>query len=220
LRRETAAVEDAGIYWPLLERLSSAEFRTYTTEKEYYERVSSVLQKDFLRDQVTLGSFDLGLSLHIAAPKIEAYYQFYETNVVPSLASYDESCENWVLLGGEQVCSPDKLGELVSGTGSSKPHVLPFDHVYNPASEGEAVVLYADIQTEGFEVFHRELKGLADAGKVRYILRYRPSVSSISKDTPLFVSGYGVELMLKRTDYIVIDDRDVEAGIPLHRLPN
>jgi UDP-glucose:glycoprotein glucosyltransferase len=218
LRRETAAVEDASIYWPLLERLSSAEFRTFTTEKEYYESVSKVLRDDFLRDPVTLGSFDLGLSLHIAAPKIEAYYQFYETSVVPSLGNYDESCENWVLLGGQQICSPDKLGELVNGKWTSKTKVLPFDHVYNPSSEREAVVLYADIQTEGFGVFHRELKGLADAGKVRYILRYRPSVSSINKDKPLFVSGYGVELMLKRTDYIVIDDRDVEAGIFLHGL--
>jgi len=96
--------------------------------------------------------------------------------------------------------------------------VLPFDHVYNPSSEVDSVVvLYADIQTETFEVFHQELKKLADEGKVRYILRYRPAVSSFSSGNqkkPLFVSGYGVELMLKRTDYIVIDDRDVEAGIP------
>ena len=181
--------------------------------------MSTVLRDDFLRDPVTLGSFDLGLSLHIAAPKIEAYYQFYETSVVPSLKSYDESCENWVLLGGQQICSPDKLGELLSGKGSSQTKVLPFDHVYNPLNEDEAVVLYADIQSEGFEEFHHQLKKLADSGKVRYILRYRPSVSSVNEDKPLFVSGYGVELMLKRTDYIVIDDRDVEAGIPPSFLP-
>ena len=96
---------------------------------------------------------------------------------------------------------------------------LPFDHVYNPSSEVDSVVvLYADIQTQTFEVFHQELKRLADKGKVRYILRYKPPVSSLASGNqkkPLFVSGYGVELMLKRTDYIVIDDRDVEAGIPL-----
>ena len=72
------------------------------------------------------------------------------------------------------------------------------------------MVLYADIQTEAFKDFHAILKKLADEGVVRYILRYRPPI--VSKDKPLFTSGYGVELMLKRTDYIVIDDREVESG--------
>jgi hypothetical protein len=99
----------------------------------------------------------------------------------------------------------------------SKTKESPFDHIYHePSSQVESVVLYADIQTETFGIFHRELKKLADSGKVRYILRYRPPISSYpsNQNKPLFVSGYGVELMLKRTDYIVIDDRDVEAGIP------
>jgi UDP-glucose:glycoprotein glucosyltransferase len=65
--------------------------------------------------------------------------------------------------------------------------------------------------------FHSALKSLAAQGVVRYILRYRPvtgfSLTRPLKDKPLFVAGYGVELMLKRTDYIVIDDREVETGI-------
>jgi UDP-glucose:glycoprotein glucosyltransferase len=89
--------------------------------------------------------------------------------------------------------------------------------VYNPSAEAETVVLYADIQTEIFKDFHTELKNLADQGIVRYILRYRPvtgfSPTRPLKDKPLFVAGYGVELMLKKTDYIVIDDREVETGI-------
>ena len=101
--------------------------------------------------------------------------------------------------------------------------VLPFDHVYNPSSDVDSVVvLYADIQAETFAVFHQELKKLADEGKVRYIFRYRPPISSSSSGNqkkPLFLSGYGVELMLKKTDYIVIDDRDVEAGIRSYCTP-
>jgi len=77
--------------------------------------------------------------------------------------------------------------------------------------KAETVVLYADIETDIFKEFHHILKTLADQGVVRYILRYRPA-STTSSEHPLFVSGYGVELMLKRTDYIVIDDREVETG--------
>ena len=43
-----------------------------------------------------------------------------------------------------------------------------------------------------------------------YRIRYRPSPASAGK--PLVVNGYGVELALKRTDYIVIDDRDASPG--------
>lgn len=60
-----------------------------------------------------------------------------------------------------------------------------------------------------FSEFHKSISQRAREGEFSYRVRYRPgSVSGSSK--PLFVSGYGVELSLKRTDYIVIDDRDAE----------
>lgn len=65
--------------------------------------------------------------------------------------------------------------------------------------------LYADIASPGFGDFHVSLKSLADQGKLKYRLRYRRSTSRSSR--PLYLNGYGVELALKRTDYIVIDDR-------------
>jgi UDP-glucose:glycoprotein glucosyltransferase len=49
---------------------------------------------------------------------------------------------------------------------------------------------------------------MAKQGEISYRVRYRPPQHWTSR--PLFVSGYGVELALKRTDYIVIDDRDAE----------
>lgn len=59
-----------------------------------------------------------------------------------------------------------------------------------------------------FKDFHHTLTGLVKEGQVSYRVRYRPPQHWSSR--PLFVSGYGVELALKRTDYIVIDDRDAE----------
>lgn len=50
----------------------------------------------------------------------------------------------------------------------------------------------------------------AREGKTSYRLRHRKSPSSESK--PLIIPGYGVQLALKRTDYIVIDDRDNEES--------
>jgi UDP-glucose:glycoprotein glucosyltransferase len=59
-----------------------------------------------------------------------------------------------------------------------------------------------------FRDFHETLSDMAKQGQISYRVRYRPPQHWISR--PLFVSGYGVELALKRTDYIVIDDRAAE----------
>jgi UDP-glucose:glycoprotein glucosyltransferase len=118
--RETAAVEDPEIFWPLLDSLTQPELGIYETEKEYYEKVLELLGDGFLSDPVTLGSFELGLSLHTAAPKIEAYYQFYNTSVVPSLeGNYYSSCETWVYWRGQQICSPDGLDNVLREQGTN-----------------------------------------------------------------------------------------------------
>lgn len=47
---------------------------------------------------------------------------------------------------------------------------------------------------------------MAKRGDVSYRLRYKPSPAANARRA-LYLNGYGVELALKRTDYIVIDDR-------------
>ena len=66
-------------------------------------------------------------------------------------------------------------------------------------------MLYADITSPSFGQFHKSLVKTALEGKTSYRIRHR-NPSSESK--PLTIPGYGVELALKRTDYIVIDDRE------------
>jgi UDP-glucose:glycoprotein glucosyltransferase len=71
---------------------------------------------------------------------------------------------------------------------------------------GKEAVLYADITKPDFGSFHKTLANMARKGDISYRLRYR--ISQRGELEALPVSGYGVELQLKRTDYIVIDDRD------------
>jgi UDP-glucose:glycoprotein glucosyltransferase len=82
---------------------------------------------------------------------------------------------------------------------------LQFDRVLgNPSAP--ASILYADITSPTFGTFHKTLVKTAREGKTSYRVRHRKSLTAESK--PLIVPGYGVELALKRTDYIVIDDRE------------
>jgi UDP-glucose:glycoprotein glucosyltransferase len=84
---------------------------------------------------------------------------------------------------------------------------LPFDRILGNSSALPAI-LYADITAPRFKKWHNTLSGTAREGKTSYRVRHKPSLKAAG--SPLVVNGYGVELQLKRTDYIVIDDR--QAG--------
>ena len=100
------------------------------------------------------------------------------------------------------------------------PETLPFDRIFAESSQNvqSPSVLYADITSPLFGQFHQTISGTARNRRTSYRIRYRPSQSQSGKR--LAVNGYGIELALKRTDYIVIDDRSAgseeadDQGLP------
>ena len=105
--RETAAEENSTSYFPLLDRIAEGYFADYSTEKELYNTFLQLLHDDgHITDPDTLSSFQFALSIHSAAPRIEAHYQYYNTSVEPSLmVAQDAACPVWVHFGGKQYCS-------------------------------------------------------------------------------------------------------------------
>ncbi|KAH7376602.1 UDP-glucose:glycoprotein glucosyltransferase [Plectosphaerella cucumerina] len=200
---ETAAGENASSYFPLLDRVADGYFKQATTDKALYERFLEVLQEDgHITNTEALSTFKLSLSTRSSAPRIEAHYQYYETAAESQGAKKD--CELWVHLGGQQFCSPT----LQDGHNTKANAVkdLPFDRALGAGAEA---VLYADPASSDFRAFHKALSEKAAKGEVTYKLRYRRPSGGVAE--PLPISGYGVELALKRTDYIVIDDREAQA---------
>jgi UDP-glucose:glycoprotein glucosyltransferase len=192
-----------------LDRIADGTFEDLTTEQELYDRFLSVVQDGgHLRTPESLSSFKLSLSVRSSAPRIEAHYQFYNTSVQQSLgAAQDAVCPVWVHLEGKQYCSSALERAQQDVLDAQDPRELPFDRILGDISLPPAV-LYADISAPMFRDFHETLSGMAKQGQISYRVRYRPPQHWVSR--PLFVSGYGVELALKRTDYIVIDDRAAE----------
>ncbi|ETN42534.1 uncharacterized protein HMPREF1541_01691 [Cyphellophora europaea CBS 101466] len=205
---ETAAAESPASYFPLLDRIAQRTFAEAQTEKELYERFIQVLQDDgHFTDGESLASFKFALSLHEAAPRIEAHFQYYNATVQPHMmAAQDAVCPVWVHFDGQQYCSPALERAQQPVAFETSENVLPFDRVLGPA-EAPASIIYADITHPLFADFHNTISETARDGTTSYRIRYRPSET---RSEPVPLSGYGVELNLKRTDYIVIDDR--EAG--------
>ncbi|KAH0489133.1 hypothetical protein TgHK011_009577 [Trichoderma gracile] len=207
---ETAAAENSSAYFPLLDRIAAGHFASASTDAALYAQVLDALQEDgSLSSPEALSTFKLALSLRSAAPRIEAHYQYYATAVASAVDDAAESgCSNWVLLEGKQYCTPELDKVHREGLSSLQAKDLPFDRTLGV---GKEAILYADPTSSSFGDFHKALANAARQGSLAYRLRYRRSETTHASDLP--ISGYGVELALKRTDYIVLDDRshDEEA---------
>ncbi|KAK2743249.1 hypothetical protein FQN57_004938 [Myotisia sp. PD_48] len=219
---ETAAEENASSYFPLLDRIADGVFAEATTDKELYDQfVQELSSGGHITDLESLSSFKLALSLRSTAPRIQAHYQYYNTSVKPSLmVAQDAVCQVWAHYEGAQYCSSTlehAQQPISSDRSQSLEQVLPFDRILEDTNGGSeqpsppTLILYADIMSPLFSDFHTAVSKRARAGEFSYRVRYRPSTANVELPHPLYVSGYGVELALKRTDYIVIDDRDAET---------
>ncbi|KAK3954740.1 UDP-glucose:glycoprotein glucosyltransferase-domain-containing protein [Pseudoneurospora amorphoporcata] len=205
---ETAASENPTAYFPLLNRIAKGDFVQAKSDKELYEKFLQVLQEDGHVNPEALSTFKLALSLRSAAPRVEAHYQYYTTAVEPSVVADQDGCDLWFLYNGKQYCKASLEASYGDVDSNSQERTLPFDRKFG--SGPQEIVLYADITSPAFGKYHEAAMELARKGEASYRLRYKRSLGQ-SHDA-LSVNGYGVELTLKRTDYIVIDDRDTGAG--------
>jgi hypothetical protein len=96
--------------------------------RRYKKKDTSPKQKTSLRSEYAL-------SIHAAAPRIEAHYQFYNTTIEPILKSrLDLDCETWLHFNGQQYCDAD--------LSSSSGHSVDQECVIEPSSP---ICHYADI---------------------------------------------------------------------------
>ncbi|KAL2130037.1 hypothetical protein VTI74DRAFT_6966 [Chaetomium olivicolor] len=205
---ETAASDNNTAYFTLLDRIANGDFADAKTDQALYERFLEVLQDDGHMDAEALSTFKLALSMRTAAPRIEAHYQYYTAAAEPALPEGQEGCAQWFLVDGKHCCTPTLDGPYGEVCHNHQERTLPFDRKFGAGPRD--VILYADITAPRFGKFHKAAMEMARRGAASYRIRYKRNRAHASET--LSVNGYGVELTLKRTDYIVIDDRDTGAA--------
>lgn len=201
---EFLAKESNENFWAYAERIVDQEisfFETATDEMKYKlaqkfaSELVSPLQLSFLKFSLALRAF---------SPAIQMFQQLVEQLDVNS------NCDAVVEVNGKFSCDSNDLSELLTTSVARAPSVLyQFDHVYpGPANKQTVVILYAEMGTKAFKTFHRALAELAKRGEITYCLRH-----FVKNQTPrnLRLSGYGVELALKSTEYKAKDDTKVES---------
>ncbi|KAI0028565.1 glycosyltransferase family 24 protein [Vararia minispora EC-137] len=225
---ETIAIQEPDAFFPLLDALTDPEILPPETSRtpEALEQLAfhTAISLGWLTKPLAQESARMDFALHSASPKLEAFYQYYNDTAEEIGASRDlKSCGSWVYWYGEVVCDSERLYELTAhetigdkeaaenSTSFVRPRILPFDHIYPPPAYSTPVpprtaILFASISSSNFRELHTYLRSLSspDKREIEYVFRPIPDSKTESR-TPL--SGYGVTLDLKKTDYLVIDDR-------------
>ncbi|KAL8598827.1 hypothetical protein ACOMHN_015406 [Nucella lapillus] len=197
---EFLAKESSDFFWAFVRDLSYTQNLDHETDKSLYSMALSLASKHISPLQLNL--LKLSLSLRAFSPAVQTHQQIAQELPI------SKECHAFIEVKGEVSCDPKKLDSLLAGKGSSSV-IYQFDHVY-PGATGDkpVVILYAELGTPQFVDFHGVLKEKAAKKEIQYVLRHFIQDPSQKK---LRLSGYGVELAIKSTEYKAKDDTKVEG---------
>ncbi|EJU02273.1 hypothetical protein DACRYDRAFT_116003 [Dacryopinax primogenitus] len=171
----------------------------HSPEQKYTSAIRELKVNQILERDVDTKMFELEMAMHRMNPLIMAHFQ------ADAGAQPVAGCESWIEWGEERICDMEKLREFVrKQEWPSAPQVFPFDHIH----EHDEIVPHATIlhhanpHTTFFASAHMYLSSIPH---IRYVLRWTPPVAPASD--PAYLSGWGVALDLKKTEYSALDDR-------------
>ncbi|ODV62981.1 glycosyltransferase family 24 protein [Ascoidea rubescens DSM 1968] len=188
----------------------ACELSPVFNDKFYYDNTFNTL----LNNDSKL-VYDIYLANHYYSPTVISHYNYYNSSVIPNFNIPQSSPrDSWILFDDKIISDPTDLFALQidnSNNNNNKINelILPFDRVIGNYSTNNLplLILYGNINDPSFKNFFISLYQNVLAKKLNFVWRYIPEYNT--KIDYELLSGYGVDLTLKRTDYIVIDDRDV-----------
>ncbi|XP_072330785.1 UDP-glucose:glycoprotein glucosyltransferase 1 isoform X2 [Scyliorhinus torazame] len=200
---EFLAEENKAKFWDFVDATQIHPGNHEDTDTAYYHYI---LQKagEFLTP-VQTNLLKFALSLRAYSATVQTFQQIAAEEPPP------EDCSAFINVHGEKSCNPDHLEVLLqSALERPKPYLFKGDHV-EPSLRTElpVVILYGEVGTKEFSRFHKLLRSKSDAGSVNYVLRHYIANPSGEK---VFLSGYGVELAIKSTEYKAKDDTQVTGS--------
>ena len=148
------------------------------------------------------------VAMRTKSPLIEAHLQHFRSSDLNSSCTPSQSL---ILYNHTVFCSYDEYVQQAStARQSANAGRLPFDRVLRGSNDGQGanLVFYPVVGSSVALETHHKL--LSRTENINYIIRWKPLVDS---DSYLSLSGYGVELDLKNTEYLVTNDENIAEGI-------
>ncbi|KAM5179815.1 UDP-glucose:glycoprotein glucosyltransferase 2 isoform 5-T5 [Mantella aurantiaca] len=187
-------------FWQFLGTVQ--EMTIYNNKGSEHSYYNLILKKagQFLSDlQLTLLKF--AFSIRAYSPTVQMFQQIAADEPPP------EGCSAFVSLHGSHTCKASQVKKLLKDAlERPRPYLYKGDHVFPTRTKtAPIIILYAEVGTKSFATFHKMLTEKAESGEIIYVLRHyiqKPSSRKVN------LSGYGVELAIKDTEYKAMDDAE------------
>ncbi|XP_074391732.1 UDP-glucose:glycoprotein glucosyltransferase 2 isoform X4 [Zonotrichia albicollis] len=192
-------------FWQFLETVR--ELTVYKQGDSEYSYYNLILKKagQFLSNlQINLLKF--ALSIRAYSPTVQMFQQIAADEPPP------EGCRAFVVIHEKHTCKTNEIKKLLKkATKRPRPYLFKVDHKFPTLKEdGPVVILYAEMGTRDFVKFHKILSEKAQKEEIVYVLRHY--VQQKPNSRKMYLSGYGVELAIKSTEYKAVDDTQVKGA--------
>jgi UDP-glucose:glycoprotein glucosyltransferase len=189
-------------FWLFLDELTKVDLDGLETDLERYNTTIGIAKTLLSHAQTKLLKFSI--SLRSLTIRIQSHFMIAD-DILKRGECRDSKA--FVMCANELICSVDELKKKLKSVKSNNlenSDLYSFDHIY-PGTENNAVVnvLYGEIGSKEFNEFHKVLKTEVQKGLIKYVTRHYIKERSSIK---VRLSGYGVELHLKSTEYKAQDD--------------
>ncbi|KAK6112554.1 UDP-glucose:Glycoprotein Glucosyltransferase family protein [Brugia pahangi] len=195
---EFMAQESDTLFWAyideIVEKLNVDEWHTYSDAIQYD---LAVRLASHLLEETRVNLLKFALSLRAHSPTVLLFQRLGTER--------KKSCAAFADVHGTLTCDVNDLEKVIeSDDRGPVPTVYSIDHVFPVSKEHNVtLIIYGELATPSWRKFHLAAKALSRSGKVKYVLRH--FVKDVRDDKPL-LSGYGVELAIKSTEYKAVDD--------------
>ncbi|GAB1299182.1 UDP-glucose glycoprotein glucosyltransferase 2 [Apodemus speciosus] len=200
---EFMAEESNEKFWQFVETVR--ELAVYKQTESDYSYYNLILKKagQFL-DNIHINLLKFAFSMRAYSPAIQMFQQIAADEPPP------DGCAAFVVIHAKRTCKISEIKKLLNKAASRpRPYLFERDHKFPTSSENlPVIILYAEIGTRAFAEFHRVLSKKSKNGKILYVLRHYIKKPSSRK---MYLSGYGVELAIKDTEYKALDDTQIKT---------
>ncbi|WVW83270.1 hypothetical protein I302_105289 [Kwoniella bestiolae CBS 10118] len=219
---ETVYDESPSSYFPLLSLLPNLSSEEYHSDQTLLESIKNLISSYSLLPG-SESTLDLALALHTAVPRIQAQFSWYDSAIRPREGQLGVGhCrdDGWAEWRGKGFCEVEELRrdmEMSIEEGlhhsDTQPEILPFDHKSSPpsSSSSSAILYFKPHSSNSADLLNYLSYHESQFPNFNYIVRYLPPSSLSASDTEMRkktpLSGWGVEMALKKMDYLVVDDR-------------
>nr|KAF6371084.1 UDP-glucose glycoprotein glucosyltransferase 2 [Myotis myotis] len=204
---EFMAEESNEKFWQFLETVK--ELAIYKQRESGYSYYNLILKKagQFL-DNLHINLLKFAFSIRAYSPTIQMFQQIAADEPPP------DGCDAFVVIHKKHTCKINEIKKLLKkATSRPRPYLFEGDHKFPTNKENlPVIILYAEMGTRSFSKFHTVLSEKAQNGEILYVLRHYIQKPTSRK---MYLSGYGVELAIKSTEYKTLDDTQVKSKFSL-----